>query len=78
MYTKHAEERIKMRGIEKKDVEMCLREPEVVEKRNEIFIAQRKVKEKVLRVVYKTMGNTYIIITVYLTTKKKYRVGEKK
>ena len=56
---------------------MCLREPEVVEKRNEISIAQRKVKKKVLRVVYKTVGNTYIIITAYLTTKKKYRVGEK-
>ena len=30
-----------------------------------------------LRVVYKDIGNAYIIITAYLTTKKKYRVDEK-
>ena len=39
-YTRHAEERIKMRGIDKRDIEMCLKEPEAIEKRNEIEIAQ--------------------------------------
>ena len=77
VYTKHAEERIKMRNIKKKDVEQCIINMETVEKRNEVTIAQKTINEKILRVVYRIEDNAYIIITAYLTTRKKYKVGEK-
>jgi hypothetical protein len=67
-----------MRGISKKLIEKTLFDPdEVIQENEEIKIAQKVVKDKMIRVVFKGKGeNLYIIITAYLTTIERYK-GEK-
>jgi hypothetical protein len=78
IYTKHAEERLDMRGISKKLIEKTLFDPdEVIQENEEIKIAQKVVKDKMVRVVFKEKAeNLYIMIIAYLTTIERYK-GEK-
>ena len=76
IYTKHAVERIKLRKINKKDVENAIAKPSKIIDKNDIKICQKPLGNKILRVVYRLQDNTYIVITAYLTTKRKYMSGD--
>ena len=71
IYTKHAEDRLKARGIDKVEVERAIESPdELVE--NEVFIAHRFLNGKMLRVIFRKTSNSYIVITAYITYKERY------
>jgi len=78
IYTKHAEERLRMRNIRKELVENVIDNPDKVIKKESVTISQKVLDEKMIRVVYKQVENAYIVITAYLTIKKRYREGSDK
>jgi len=80
-YTRHAEEILSERGIEKQKVEKLLEDPpQQREGKGEAKIAQgiftRKDEKFLLRVVYKNKGHIITVITAYWTSKiEKYWEG---
>lgn len=72
-YTGHSEEKIQERKLSKDIIEDTVTMPEKVTE--SVFnrkIAQRRVKNKLLRVVYEEIGEVYIIITAYYTEAERY------
>jgi hypothetical protein len=68
-YTLHALERMRQRGIEKNLVEQCLDNPD---KDEDIEGARRCIKRignRALVVVYKSVNNTLMVITAYIMSK---------
>ena len=69
-FTKHALKRIKIRKIEKTEINITLNNPDkIVEDKFGNVIAQKKFGNYLLRVVYLHEKNTKIIITAYKTSK---------
>ena len=75
IYTKHVLERMRFRGIEKRDIETALRDPESIQSQGDIRVNQTTIKGKLLRVFYRKDKDKYIIITSYFTYKRKYHGG---
>lgn len=73
-FTKHALKQIKIRNLEKADINATLSDPDkTLEDRFHNFIAQKRIGNYLLRVVYLKEKDTKIIITAYKTSKfKKY------
>jgi len=74
IFTKHALERMKQRGITKEEVLQALSETEssVLDAFGH-YVAQIPIHGKFLRVFYQKRGNDTYVITAYLTSKtKKY------
>ncbi|MHB1830400.1 MAG: DUF4258 domain-containing protein [Candidatus Micrarchaeaceae archaeon] len=72
-YTDHAEEKIQERKLSKKVIEDTIMLPDTITE--SIFnrkIAQRQIKNKLLRVVYEEADGVYIIITAYYTEAERY------
>ena len=73
IYTNHAEENVAERNINKKIIEETLASPErIIDGRFGRKIAQKVVGNKLLRVIYESKSNTYIIITAYYTEPDRY------
>lgn len=73
IYTNHAEENILERKMSKKIVEDVIKNPEkVIDTRFGRKIAQRIIDNKLLRVIYDQVNNTYIVVTAYYTTPERY------
>jgi hypothetical protein len=70
-YTKHAEERIRARKIDKKLIEEAIENPDELSE-NDVKIGHKFMDGKMLRVIFRDSGNTYIVITAYLTYRKRY------
>jgi len=69
-FTKHALKQIKIRKLEKADINTTLNNPDkIIEDRFQNFIAQKKFGNYLLRVVYIQEKDTKIIITGYKTSK---------
>ena len=67
-YTLHAIERIRQRGISRKEIETCLNNPnKVIEDKESRCI--KKLNDKVLIVVYRMEADAIIVITAYRTSK---------
>ncbi|MBU7012967.1 MAG: DUF4258 domain-containing protein [Theionarchaea archaeon] len=77
-YTKHAEDMMKIRKISKNLIDETLSDPDGIISQNETRINYKVVGDKMLRVIYKKRGNSYIVITTYLTHKERYKSGETK
>jgi len=52
--------------------------PDEIINQNETKINHKVVGDKMLRVIYKESGNSYIVITSYLTHKERYKSGEQR
>ena len=77
IYSRHAEEKIKERRIDKEIVESALLDPEeIIHSRDNIKIAYKIVGNKLLRVIFKEEKDIWIIITAYLTKKNRYEVNK--
>ena len=77
IYSRHAEEKIKERRIDKEIVESTLLDPEeIIHSRDNIKIAYKIVGNKLLRVIFKEEKDIWIIITAYLTKKNRYEVNK--
>jgi hypothetical protein len=63
--TKHARERMKERGILKKDIEKVLLNPDRIYRENLRIIASKRVNKEILEVVYVVGNNKKIILTCY-------------
>lgn len=73
VYTVYAQETLNERNISKEEVELALLVPlEVLAGKRGRSIAHRIVSNKLLRVVFETSDNTYIVITAYYTTISRY------
>lgn len=69
-FTKHALNQIKLRNIEKTDINNTLKNPDkVLKDAFGNFIAQKKIDDYLLRVVYQYKKDIKKIITAYKTTK---------
>ncbi|MBI2676238.1 MAG: DUF4258 domain-containing protein [Candidatus Aenigmarchaeota archaeon] len=74
-YTDHAERQIAERKIPKEIIEATLLEPDAVtEGRFGRKIAQKAIKDRLLRIVYSTENGAYIVITTYYTRQERYRM----
>ena len=69
IYTMHALERIRQRGINKNLVLKCLNEPDKDEELKDIHRCVKKLNDKLIVVIYRVENNDFIIITAYITTK---------
>jgi hypothetical protein len=75
VWTKHAEERQQQWGdrlsITKEEAEAVLRNPQQVVVENDVFVAQTKRRNGLLRVVFVEIGGSYRILTLYWTNQVK-------
>ncbi len=69
IYTMHALERIRQRGIDKNLVLKCLSEPDKDEELENVRRCIKKINDKLIVVIYRKEDNDFIIITAYITTK---------
>ena len=73
IYTTHAEESILKRKLNRSSIEETLQNPEKVEvSKFGRKIAQKRTRNKLLRVVYEEEPSVYIIITAYYTESGRY------
>ena len=63
--TKHAKDRMKERGILKKDIEKVLLNPDRIYRENHRIIASKRINKEILEVVYMVENNKKIILTCY-------------
>jgi hypothetical protein len=61
----HAKERMKERGILKKDIEKVLLNPDRIYRENHRIIASKRINKENLEVVYVVENNKKIILTCY-------------
>lgn len=72
-YTDHAEEKILERKLNRKVIESVVVTPDkVIPAAFNRKIAQRKIGNKLLRVVYEEEHEVYIIVTAYYTEANRY------
>ncbi|MFO7618395.1 MAG: DUF4258 domain-containing protein [Thermoplasmata archaeon] len=77
IFSKHAEGRMKFRGLRKKQVESAIEEPDAVLKGKEgTLIAQKDMGTHILRVIYSDEGKYYLVITAYYADRERYEVKE--
>ena len=79
LYTEYAKQTIVERNIEKEKIETTIFNPdETIQGKNERKIAHKIFQNKLLRVIYETYTNTYIVITAYYTKPERYMKNENK
>lgn len=75
-FTKHALERIKARGIEKKEIFSTLKKPDNVIENPEVKIAQKQISHQLLRIFYKEEGDTKILLISPLILRDIYEISQ--
>ena len=65
IFTKHAKDRMKERGILKRDIEKVLLNPDKIHRENHRIIASKTINKKILEVVYIIENSKKIILTCY-------------
>ena len=65
IFTKHAKDRMKERGILKRDIEKVLLNPDRIHRENHKIIAAKTINKKILEVVYIIENSKKIILTCY-------------
>ena len=75
VYTNHAEERLAERKIPKAVIENTLKNPDsVVAGTFGKKIAQKLIRNKLLRIIYEDTGDKYLVITAYYAEPERYVV----
>jgi hypothetical protein len=82
VWTKHAEERQQQwndrLAITKEEIEAVLQNPQQVISEDDVFVAQTKRGNGLLRVVFVEIGGAYRVLTLYWTNQiKRYWQEEK-
>ncbi len=73
VYTSHALESIKERGISKEIIEKSIEKPdEIIMGKKGRKIAHKVINGKLLRVIYEPKEKTYILVTAYYTKPERY------
>jgi len=69
VYTLHALERIRQRGIDRELIILCIQNPDKSERLENIYRCVKKVNDKVIVVFYDKKDDKIIVITAYLSSK---------
>ncbi len=69
IYSLHALERMRQRGIDKKLVTLCIQDPDRSEKIEEVYRCIKKIDNKVIITIYKQENDKFIVITAYLSSR---------
>ncbi len=69
IYSKHALERMKQRDISKEIVEMSFASPEKIVHKASESVLIKKLKTKLLVVVFRETDSVIFVITAYITSK---------
>ena len=69
VYSLHALERIRQRGIDKKLIVLCIQKPDKSEELEEAYRSIKKIDNKVVVVIYRREDNKVIVITAYISSK---------
>jgi hypothetical protein len=73
IYTLHALERLRQRGITREQVEECLQEPDKLEEMEDLYRCIKRLNNRVLVAIYKEFRDRIMVITVFKSSKiKKY------
>lgn len=76
-YTDYAEETLRDRQISKVNIESALLKPcKVVKGKKGRKIAHKMFGDKLLRVIFESDANAYIVITAYYTSPERYAKNE--
>ena len=70
VFTLHAIERIKTRGINRSEVVLCIANPDKVDKLDGITRAIKKRDSGVLLVFYRSENSNVVVITAYRSSKR--------
>lgn len=73
IFSKHAIEVLKIRKISKEIIKKVISNPHEVIEEREVKIAHYYLNDKMLRVIFKKMDKTYMVITAYIAHKERYR-----
>ena len=73
VFTKHAEEKIAERNITKEIItSTVIEQKDIIPTRSNSKIVHGAVDDKLLRIVFREEVTKFVIITAYLTDKKRY------
>jgi len=65
IFTKHAINRVKERGILKRDILKVLENPDYIKRDNKRIIANKKLNKETLEIIFVRENNKTIILTCY-------------
>ena len=69
VYSLHALERIRQRGIDKKLIVLCIQKPDKSEELEEAYRSIKKIDNKVVVVIYRREDDKVVVITAYISSK---------
>ncbi|HMB45605.1 MAG TPA: DUF4258 domain-containing protein [Candidatus Methanoperedens sp.] len=73
IYTNHAEEKLAERKISKREIEKSLKNPDaVLDGRDDVKIVHKLIRDKLLRIAYKSEKDFLLVITAYYTHPERY------
>ncbi|AEM38193.1 hypothetical protein Pyrfu_0321 [Pyrolobus fumarii 1A] len=68
--TRHAEERLRERGISLEEVKVCIQNPDYTEESRGALRCWKRMGDKYIVVVYRVECNQWIVITAYKTSRR--------
>jgi len=75
IYSLHALERMRQRGISKELVALCVQSPDKKEEVGGVYRCVRKINDKVIVVICRQEDDKIIVITSYLSSKIRKYLG---
>ena len=69
VYSLHALERIRQRGINKKLIVLCIQKPDRSEELEGAYRSIKKIDNKVIVVIYRKKDDKVVVITAYISSK---------
>jgi len=69
IYSLHALERMRQRGISKELIVLCIQNPDKSEELEEVYRCIKKIDNKVIVVVYRRENDKFMVVTAYLCSK---------
>jgi len=69
IYSLHALERMRQRGIDKKLVTLCIQDSDKSEEIEGVYRCIKKIDNKVIITIYKQENDKFIVITAYLSSR---------
>lgn len=69
VYSLHALERMRQRGIGKELIVLCIRNPDKSEELEGVYRCVKKIDDKVIIVIYRRENDKFMVVTAYLSSK---------
>ena len=69
VFSLHALERMRQRGISRKSVVLCIQNPDKSEELEGVYRCVKKINNKVIIAVYRQENDKSIVVTAYISSK---------